>query len=155
MCVDRPIKFMPLDNAPLPLRRDLSSIDSGGLVLKPSGAFQSSAGPLGYSFDIVAAEGAVGTITLIVEPTSAKVDRIGHIGCEVFEGSRGQDLPARATRALFQLARDHGLKELLITCDVGSKAIYQACADLGAQPLDTLPPAPGDARKLARFVVPL
>jgi len=144
---------MPLISAPLPLRRDLSSLSSEGITLRPSGAFQSSAGPPGYAFDILAPEGAVGRITLIVEPSSGKVERIGHIGCEVFEGSRGQDLPARATRALFQLARDHGLTELLITCDVGSKAIYQACADLDAQPLDTLPPVPGDTRKLARFVV--
>ncbi len=155
MCVDRGMKLVPLASAPAPLRRDLRSVQLEGLTLKPSSAFQSSAGPPGYAFDILIQNGKAGTITLIVEPSSSKVQRIGHIGCEVFEGSRGEKLPARATRALFPLARDHGLSELMITCDVGSKAIYQVCADLGAEPLDTLPSVPEDPRRLARFVVPL
>ena len=58
----------------------------------------------------------------------------------------------RLARGLFPFARQHGLRELLITCDVGHESQRESILSLGATELDELPAVGTDPAK-QRFVL--
>ena len=56
----------------------------------------------------------------------------GHIGYGVDEGYRGHGYATKACRLLRDLAVEHGVKELLITCNPENTASRRTCENLGA-----------------------
>ncbi len=57
----------------------------------------------------------------------------GHIGYGVDEAHRGQSFAAKACRLLGPLARAHGVRELVITCNPENTASRRTCENLGAR----------------------
>ncbi len=56
---------------------------------------------------------------------------VGHIGYNVYPPARGHHLAERATRLLFPLAAQHGLKTLWITANPDNIASRRTCERLG------------------------
>jgi predicted acetyltransferase len=57
----------------------------------------------------------------------------GNIGYTVYEGFRGRHYAAKACLLLFTLARRHGMKEVIITCNPDNIASYKTCEWVGCE----------------------
>ena len=66
----------------------------------------------------------------------------GNIGYTVYEGFRGRHYAAKACLLLFALARRHGMKEVIITCNPDNIASAKTCERVGGELIETaeLPP---------------
>ena len=85
-----------------------------------------------YLFEMVADRQVVGRCTLRVGSNDA-VCYVGNIGYEVREEFRGHHYAVRAGRFLLGLARKHGMKQALITCQAENPASRKTCEHLGAR----------------------
>lgn len=85
-----------------------------------------------YLFEMVADRQVVGRCTLRVGSNDA-VCYVGNIGYEVREEFRGHHYAVRASRLLLGLARKHGMKQALITCQAENPASRKTCEHLGAR----------------------
>lgn len=74
----------------------------------------------------------VGNIDLRIGNTHDLIMYGGHIAYSINPEHRGHRFAARACRLLFPLARQHGLKELWITCNPGNIASRRTCEIVGA-----------------------
>jgi predicted acetyltransferase len=76
----------------------------------------------------------VGTIRLRVGPVSRTPSLLtsGHVGYEVDEARRGYGYAARGCALLAPVARAHGLRRVVITCDPENLASRRTCERLGA-----------------------
>jgi predicted acetyltransferase len=63
----------------------------------------------------------------------------GNIGYEVLEKHQGHRYAARSCRLLLSLARDHGMAELWITCDVDNIASRRTAERAGFTLVDVIP----------------
>jgi tagatose 1,6-diphosphate aldolase len=90
-----------------------------------------------------------GNIGLRIGDTPNLRNYVGHVGYNVYPPARGRHLAERATRLLFPLARQHGLKTLWITCNPQNTASRRTCERLGAVYVDTVP-VPHDHELFAR-----
>jgi predicted acetyltransferase len=63
----------------------------------------------------------------------------GNIGYEVLEKHQGHRYAARSCRLLLPLARDHGMAELWITCDVDNIASRRTAERAGFALVDVIP----------------
>ncbi len=63
----------------------------------------------------------------------------GNIGYEVLEKHQGHHYAARSCRLLLPLARDHGMAELWITCDVDNAASRRTAERAGFTLVDVIP----------------
>ena len=61
----------------------------------------------------------------------------GNIGYTVDETQRGHRYATKAVRLLLQLAKRHGLNNILITCDPGNIASVKTCEGAGGKLLET------------------
>lgn len=61
----------------------------------------------------------------------------GNIGYTVYEGFRGHHYAAKACLLLFTLARRHGMKELIITCNPDNMASAKTCERVGGELIET------------------
>jgi len=57
----------------------------------------------------------------------------GNIGYEIYEPFRGNHYAAKACKLLFELARKHNMKELIITCSPENTASRKTCEYAGAK----------------------
>ncbi|HHV94048.1 MAG TPA: GNAT family N-acetyltransferase [Firmicutes bacterium] len=57
----------------------------------------------------------------------------GNIGYEIYEPFRGNHYAAKACKLLFELARKHGMKEVVITCSPDNIASRKTCEYAGAE----------------------
>ena len=62
----------------------------------------------------------------------------GNIGYVVYEEFRGHHYAAKACLLLFELARKHGMKELIITCNPDNIASAKTCEHVGGELLETV-----------------
>ena len=85
----------------------------------------------------------------------------GHIGYRVDEPHRGRRLATRGCRLLFPLAKQHGLRDLWLTCDPDNLPSYRTCELIGGQLISTVPVPKSHAyyesgsREKCRFLVKL
>jgi predicted acetyltransferase len=101
----------------------------------------------GYVFNVADGGTHIGYFTVLITPDRDAVARVGHMGCELEPPFRKKGYVARMGRGLFPFVREQGLREVLITCDVGHASQRQSILDTGASPLDVLPAAAGDPAK--------
>ncbi|MDI9636267.1 GNAT family N-acetyltransferase [Geitlerinema splendidum] len=87
-----------------------------------------------YKFKLIcqAPEEEVGKIDLRIGNTHDLIMYGGHIAYSVNPEHRGHRFAARACRLLFPLAKQHGLKELWITCNPNNIASRRTCEIAGA-----------------------
>jgi len=99
----------------------------------------------------------IGLIKLRIRLTDELKCFGGNLSYDVDEGYRGHKYAARGCRLLFPLARQHGLKSLLITCAPDNAASRRTCELIGARYVDTIEAEiePGKYRPTCRFVVSL
>ena len=66
----------------------------------------------------------------------------GNIGYTVYEAFRGRHYAAKACLLLFELAKMHGMKEVIITCNPDNIASAKTCEYVGGELIETveLPP---------------
>ena len=62
----------------------------------------------------------------------------GHMGFAVDEAHRGQRYASRATRLWLPLAREHGLREVWLTCNPDNEASARSCELAGAKFVETV-----------------
>lgn len=87
----------------------------------------------GYHFKMVLSSGdeKIGGLRLRIGSDDA-LFYPGHLGYDVELPFRGHHYAERACRLASQLARQHGLDHLVITCDPENVASRRTCARLGA-----------------------
>ena len=87
-----------------------------------------------YAFEIClrASQEAVGEISLRVGDIDA-LRFAGNIGYAIGEAHRGHRYASKACRLLLPLARRHGLRRVLITCNPGNLASRRTAELLGAR----------------------
>jgi predicted acetyltransferase len=91
-----------------------------------------------YEFVLSVGGKEAGTFHVRIESDFEKVRDVGNVGAEINRKFHGQDLPARATRAVLPFFRKHGIRSILITQDKGKRATRRACGQLGARYKDTI-----------------
>lgn len=88
-----------------------------------------------YYWTICAGPTPVGKISLrIGENFHAYYN--GSVGYEVDEEHRGHHYAQKACRAIFPVAKAHGMKRLLLTCAESNAASYKTIEGLGAELLE-------------------
>lgn len=125
-----------------------------GLTFTLRNTFRTNAGVPGYAFDVAEDGETIGEASLLITMDQDKVERTGHMGCELVPTFRKRGYVPRLARGLFPFVRQHGLHQLLITCDTGHTTQRQSILDLGAIPFDQLPASEHDAAK-DRFLLTL
>ena len=144
--------FADADTLIPPLRQVNNPMQSEGLTYTLRGMFRTGGGVPGYVFDVADGPHTIGEATLLITSDRTAVERIGHMGCELRPEFRKRGYVPRLARGLFPFVREHGLRELLITCDVGHVSQRQSIMELGAVALDQIPAAGDDAAK-ERFLL--
>jgi len=80
----------------------------------------------------------IGSINLRVGDTYRLRMYGGHIGYGVNQEHRGNHYAARACRLLFALARNHGMRQIWITCNPDNTASRRTCELAGAELVETV-----------------
>lgn len=75
----------------------------------------------------------MGRVNLRIADTEGIVKYIGHIGYGIEEKYRGHHYAAKACRLVKQVALDHGLDMLWITCNPDNKPSRRTCEVLGCE----------------------
>ena len=93
-----------------------------------------------YKFEmrLVETEKRVGNVDLRIGDTHDLVVYGGHIGYSVLPKYRGNRYAARSCALLLQLAREHGMERLWITCNPDNVASRRTCEILGAELVETV-----------------
>ena len=94
-----------------------------------------------YEFKICVSSGQekVGHVNFRAGSTPDLVRFGGHLGYGVDEAFRGRRLAERACRLLIPFIREHGLKEIWITCNPDNWASRRTCERLGAELVEIVP----------------
>lgn len=113
------------------------------LTLRETAPEDREVGLPSYRFAITeAATGVpVGTISLRVG-YNRNVIYYGNVGYEVLPRYRGRHIARRSVWILTRLAREHGMKSLVITCDPDNAPSRRTCERLGARFIGVVPVPP-------------
>ncbi len=85
-----------------------------------------------YFFHIIVSGKEVGDIRFRARTSPALEFIGGHIGYDIYEPYRGNHYSERASRLLFNFARQHGFTELWLTCNSSNWPSRRTCERLGA-----------------------
>jgi predicted acetyltransferase len=88
-----------------------------------------------YEFDIrlPGKPGSIGGVSLRIGNTDYVIKYAGHIGYGIDERYRGNRYAAKACSVIRQVALDHGLKVLWITCNPDNHPSRRTCEILGCE----------------------
>ena len=109
-----------------------------------------------YQFDILlpGKMDPIGFVSLRIGNTKHVVMYAGHIGYRIYKQYRGHQYAAKACNLVKQVAIDHGLKTLWITCNPDNLPSRRTCEILGSEfveivdvPEDTAMYREGDRQK--------
>lgn len=94
-----------------------------------------------YEFNLALDAGRIkiGYLQLRIGSTSDLLLYAGHIGYGVDEPYRGHRYAARACQLILPLAREHEMREVVITCDPSNNASKRTCELIGANYIETVP----------------
>ena len=85
-----------------------------------------------YYYDICVSDIAVGKISVRIGNNYHSYYN-GHIGYEIDKAYRGNNYSHKACKLVFQVAKAHGINELIITCDESNIASFKTIEKLGAE----------------------
>lgn len=91
-----------------------------------------------YKFDICSPKGTKMGFCDLRVGYNENIYYAGNIGYTIHEEFRGHHYAAKACFLLFELARKHGMKELIITCNPDNIASAKTCERVGGELLETV-----------------
>ena len=89
-----------------------------------------------YKFDICSPKGTKMGFCDLRVGNNENIYYAGNIGYAIHEEFRGHHYAAKACFLLFELARKHGMKELIITCNPDNIASAKTCERVGGELLE-------------------
>ncbi|MBR3810044.1 MAG: GNAT family N-acetyltransferase [Clostridia bacterium] len=92
-----------------------------------------------YYYDIYVDETVVGKISIRIGNNYHSYYN-GHIGYEIDKEYRGNNYAYKACKLVLQVAKAHGMGELILTCDESNIASYKTIEKLGAQLIEIVKP---------------
>ncbi|MDE7299444.1 MAG: GNAT family N-acetyltransferase [Lachnospiraceae bacterium] len=92
-----------------------------------------------YYYDIWVDGRAVGKISIRIGSNYHSYYN-GNIGYEIDEEYRGNHYAFKACKLVLQVARAHGMRELILTCDASNMASRKTIEKLGAKLIETIKP---------------
>lgn len=85
-----------------------------------------------YEFDIKVNDEQAGWFTVVIESDFSLISDIGNVGVGVEHKFFDKGIPVNALQATFPLFKAHQQSNILIVVNADSKAMSNACANLGA-----------------------
>ena len=92
-----------------------------------------------YYYDIYVDETVVGKISIRIGNNYHSYYN-GNIGYEIDKEYRGNNYAYKACKLVLQVAKAHGMGELVLTCDESNIASYKTIEKLGAQLIEIVKP---------------
>lgn len=93
-----------------------------------------------YYYDVLVRNETVGKISIRIGSNYHSYFN-GNIGYEIDKAYRGNNYAFKACKLVLQVAKAHGMSELILTCDESNIASYKTIEKLGAQLIEiTKPP---------------
>ena len=92
-----------------------------------------------YYYDIFVDDVAVGKISIRIGNNYHSYYN-GHIGYEIDKEYRGNNYSYKASKLVLQVAKAHGMSELILTCDESNIASYKTIEKLGAELIEIVKP---------------
>ena len=92
-----------------------------------------------YYYDIFAGDTVVGKISIRIGSNYHSYYN-GNIGYEIDKKFRGNNYSYKACKLVFQVAKAHGMNELILTCDESNIASYKTIEKLGAKLVEIVKP---------------
>ena len=92
-----------------------------------------------YYYDIYIDETVVGKISIRIGNNYHSYYN-GHIGYEIDKEYRGSNYAYKACKLVLQVAKAHGMSELILTCDESNIASYKTIEKLGAELIEIVKP---------------
>ena len=121
----------------------LSNIDAmsdGKIVLRISQKYQGDDKLLPfYYYDIFINNTAVGKISVRIGNNYHSYYN-GNIGYEIDKEYRGNNYAYKACKLVLQVAKAHGMNELILTCDESNISSYKTIEKLGANLIEIVKP---------------
>ena len=115
-------------------------LSDGKITLKISQKYQGDDESLPfYYYDIYVCDTPIGKISIRIGNNYHSYYN-GHIGYEIDKEYRGNNYSYKACKLVFQVAKAHGMNELLITCDESNIASYKTIEKLGAELIEIRKP---------------
>lgn len=92
-----------------------------------------------YYYDICVDDTVVGKISVRIGNNYHSYYN-GHIGYEIDKSYRGNNYAYKACKLVLQVAKAHGMNELILTCDESNIASYKTIEKLGAELIEIVKP---------------
>lgn len=119
---------------------DFDILSDGEITLRISQKYQGDNELLPfYYYDICVNSIAVGKISIRIGNNYHSYYN-GHIGYEINKEYRGNNYSYKACKLVFQVAKAHGMNELILTCDESNIASYKTIEKLGAELIEIVKP---------------
>lgn len=119
---------------------DFDILSDNEITLKISQKYQSDDELLPfYYYDIYVDETVVGKISIRIGNNYHSYYN-GHIGYEIDKEYRGSNYAYKASKLVLQVAKVHGMNELILTCDESNIASYKTIEKLGAELIEIVKP---------------
>lgn len=116
------------------------TISDGEITLRISQKYQGDDELLPfYYYDISIGYTAVGKISIRIGENYHSFYN-GNIGYEIDKEYRGNNYAYRACKLVLQVAKAHGMNELILTCDESNIASYKTIEKLGAELIEIAKP---------------
>ncbi|WFA09031.1 GNAT family N-acetyltransferase [Tissierella sp. Yu-01] len=93
-----------------------------------------------YKFHILlhGSDVIIGHINLRLGNTEKILKYIGHIGYGIDEEYRGKKYAAKACRIIKEIAKEHGMGKVIITCNPDNYASRKVCETIGAKLIEII-----------------
>ncbi len=119
---------------------DFDIISDGAIRLKISQKYKGDDELLPfYYYDIFVGDTAVGKISIRIGSNYHSYYN-GNIGYEIDKEYRGNNYSYKACKLVLQVAKVHGMNELILTCDESNVASYKTIEKLGAELIEIVKP---------------
>lgn len=92
-----------------------------------------------YYYDILVRSESVGKISIRIGSNYHSYFN-GNIGYEINEIFRGNNYALKACKLVLQVAKAHGMNDLILTCDESNIASFKTIEKLGAQLIEIVKP---------------
>ena len=119
---------------------NFDTISDGEITLRISQKYQGDDELLPfYYYDICVGDIAVGKISVRIGNNYHSYYN-GNIGYEIDKEYRGNNYAYNACKLVLQVAKAHGMNELILTCDESNIASYKTIEKLGADLIEIVKP---------------